>query len=212
MLSITNTIIILTCIISFTAFNNEKIKNDLLFWPAEIEDRNQWYRFLTYGFVHGDLMHLGFNMISLYSLGEFVEKYLFSNSGLFGANGKFFYLAMYIIALILSTVPDYIHYRKVSAYRALGASGAVCAVIFSAIILQPKLPLSIFFLPAMPGYIFGVLFLALSVWLGKRGGDNIGHRAHFTGALIGIIFTIVAAKLFADYDVMKNFISTITGR
>ena len=69
MFSITTSIIILTCLISFTAFGNERMKENLLFWPAEVDSRKQYYRFLTYGFVHGDLMHLGFNMISLYSFG-----------------------------------------------------------------------------------------------------------------------------------------------
>jgi membrane associated rhomboid family serine protease len=213
MFSITLSIIILTCLISVTAFNNDKIKNDLLFWPAEIDDRRQFYRFLTYGLVHGDIMHLAFNMISIYSFGEYVEKYLFSHPTLFGASGKIIYLILYVSAIIVSAIPDYVMYRNTYAYRALGASGAVCAVIFAGIVLSPTLPINLFFIPIdIPGYIFGAIFLAISVWLGKRGGDNIGHRAHFTGAIYGILFTIIVGRAVAHYDVVKAFFNAILNR
>lgn len=211
MFSITLSIIIITSIISIAAFNREKIKEDLLFWPAEIDRRKQYYRFISGGFVHGDVMHLAFNMISLLSFGEFLEIYLFTD--LFGSQGKYMYLMLYVLGLIFSVIPDYFQYRNNFAYRALGASGAVSAVIFAAIILKPAMPLRIIFIPIdIPGYIFGFLFLALSAYMAKRGGDNIGHRAHFSGAIFGILFTVIAAKLMSDYDVFKAFIQAIKAR
>jgi len=199
--------------VSFIAFGNERLKNDLLFWPAEVDDRRQFYRFLTYGFVHGDIMHLGFNMISLYSFGLFVEKYLFTQSHLFGHSGATMYILLYFLGLIVSAIPDYFYYKNYSGYRALGASGAVCAVIFSGIMLYPKLPIGIIFLPfEIPGYIFGVIFIGISIWLGRRGGDNIGHRAHISGAIFGILFTIIAAKAFSGFDVVKSFLDQVLNR
>lgn len=213
MISITLSIVLLTVVISFTAFNKEKVKEDLLFWPAVIDSRKQYYRFLTCGFVHGDLMHLAFNMISLFSFGEFLEVYLFSHPGLFGSNGKLVYLMLYLLALIFSVLPDYFQYRKNYSYRALGASGAVSAVIFSAILLNPATPIRLMFIPIdIPGYIFGFIFLALSAYLAKRGGDNIGHRAHFSGAIFGVLYTIIVAKLLANFDVIKSFIEAIKER
>ncbi|MCG7858707.1 rhomboid family intramembrane serine protease [Flavihumibacter sediminis] len=213
MFSITLSIVIITVVISFIAFNNEKVKEDLLFWPAEIDSRKQYYRFITCGFVHGDLMHLAFNMISFWSFGEFLEVGLFSHPTLFGDNGKMMFLLLYFLALIFSVLPDYFQHRNNFSYRALGASGAVSAVIFSAIMLQPGMPLRLLFIPIdIPGYIFGFIFLGISAYLAKRGGDNIGHRAHFSGAIFGVLFTIVAAKLLADYDVMSHFIETIKSR
>ncbi len=210
MFSITTIIIIATCIVSVSAFNNPRLKNDLLFWPAEIEDRRQYYRFLTYGFVHADFMHLAFNMISLYSLGNFLENNFIT---LFGRMGSVMYILLYVLGLIFSTIPDYYYYKNYSGYRALGASGAVCAVIFAAIMIYPTMSLSFFFLPfGIPGYLFGILFLLVSVWLAKRGSDNIGHRAHFSGAIFGMLFTIVTARVFADFDVIKAFISQILNR
>src|SRR6478736_4897717 len=213
MFSITVSIIILTCLISFTAFGNERMKENLLFWPAEVDSRKQYYRFLTYGFVHGDLMHLGFNMISLYSFGEYVERYLFSYTHTFGAQAKIFYAALYVLSLIVSAIPDYLMHRNNYSYRALGASGAVSAVIFAGITLNPTIPINLFFIPIdIPGYIFGFIFLGLSVYLAKKGADNIGHRAHFSGAIFGVLFTIIAVKAHSGFDVMKNFVDQVFHR
>lgn len=210
MFSITLSIIIITALISFAAFRNEKIKEDLLFWPAEIARRNQYYRFITGGFVHGDLIHLAFNMISLYSLGEYAEKRLFSNPVLFGENGKLLYLLLYLSAIIVSVLPDYFSKKDNYAYRALGASGAVSAVIFAFIVLQPTMKLYLLFIPIpVPAYIFGLVFLGISAYLSRKGHDNIGHLAHFSGAIYGILFTIITAKLFTGFDVVAHFINAV---
>lgn len=213
MLSITLIIIISTCLVSFSAFGNERMKENMLFWPAEIDSQKQYYRFLTYGLIHADLVHLAFNMIALYSFGEYVERYLFSHPDLFSAKGKLIYLILYISAIIISPLPDYFKHRNSYAYRALGASGAVSAVVFAGIMLQPKLPIQILFIPFdIPGYIFGVLFLLLSVFLARKGGDNIGHGAHFTGAIYGLVFTIITTRLIADFDAVGSFIHSIMNR
>jgi membrane associated rhomboid family serine protease len=95
----------------------------------------------------------------------------------------------------VSAIPDYIMHRNNYSYRALGASGAVSAVIFAGITLNPTIPINLFFIPIdIPGYIFGFIFLGLSVYLARKGADNIGHRAHFSGALFGVLFTIIAVK------------------
>lgn len=213
MISITLSIVIITAIISFTAFSNEKIKEDLLFWPAEIDSRKQYYRFITCGLVHGDLMHLAFNMISLLSFGEFLEISMFSHPNLFGHSGKIVYLSLYVLALVVSVIPDYFQYRHNYSYRALGASGAVSAVIFATILLNPATPIRLMFIPIdIPGYIFGFIFLGLSAYLARRGRDNIGHRAHFSGAIFGVLFTIVVCKWLANYDVLKAFVEAIKSR
>ncbi|MEJ7738546.1 MAG: rhomboid family intramembrane serine protease [Chitinophagaceae bacterium] len=213
MFSITLIIIIITCLVSFAALQNGKIMQDLLFWPAEIESRKQYYRFLTHGLLHADFAHLFFNMYSLYALGTYVESRTFPNPDIFGDNAKIFYIVLYVSAIVISTLPDYFKNRDNSAYRALGASGAVSAVVFAGIILDPDLSLGILFIPIpIPGYIFGILFLGISVYLAKKGGSNIGHGAHFTGAVYGLIFAIIAAKLYANYDAMSIFVNNIFNR
>lgn len=212
MISITMWIILITSVVSVAAFSKEKIKEDLLFWPAEIKSRGQYYRFLTGGLIHGDIMHLAFNMISLLSFGEYLEGYLFSSPDWFGSNGKLVYLALYVLALLVSVIPDYFAYKDNFAYRALGASGAVSAVIFAFIMLEPTMKLNLFFSIPIPGYIFGALFLAVSVYLSRRGGDNIGHRAHFSGAIFGVLFMIIVGKLLANNDVLKDFWMQVKAR
>ncbi|MEO5997009.1 MAG: rhomboid family intramembrane serine protease [Chitinophagaceae bacterium] len=213
MFSITLTIIIVTCLFTFVAFNREKVKEDLLFWPAEINSRGQYYRFLSYGLIHADLQHVIFNMFTLYSFGSVLEKYTFSRYDIFADKARIFYLVLYVSALVISTLPDYFKYKNNFSYRALGASGAVSAILFASIIIDPKLSLYLFFIPIpIPGYIFGVIFLALSAYMAKRGRDNIGHGAHFTGAIYGLIFTIAATKLFSNYDTVQIFINVILNR
>lgn len=210
MFSITITIVVITCLFSFAAFQKEKVKEDMLFWPAEIKSRNQYYRFFSYGLIHADIPHLVFNMYTLYSFGERLEKYTFSQFEIFGENAKIFYVILYLSAIVVSTLPDYFKHKDNFSYRALGASGAVSAVLFASIILDPKLSLYIFFIPIpIPGYIFGVIFLALSAYLAKKGTDNIGHGAHFTGAIYGLLFTIIATKLYSDYNAVPTFIRII---
>ncbi len=213
MISITLWIIIITTAVSLAAFSRENIKEGLLFWPAMIKSRRQYYRFFSGGLVHGDLMHLAFNMISLLSFGEYLESgYLFSSPSLFGAHGKWLYILLYLMALVVSVIPDYFTYQNNYNYRALGASGAVSAVIFSFIMLRPTTELRLFFAIPIPGYLFGALFLGISMYLSRRGGDNIGHRAHFSGAIFGVLFTIIACKLLAGIDILPEFWEQVRSR
>ncbi len=215
MLTITLTIIIVTCLVSVAAFSNQKVTDDLIFWPAAMNTPRQSYRFFTYGFIHADYMHLAFNMISLWSFGQFLEQYFnvyTTYATIFLEKGKFVYIALYVLAIIVSVIPDYFKNRSNYAYRALGASGAVSAVIFASIALEPTIPLRFFFIPFdIPGWIFGLAFLVLSTYLAKRGKDNIGHGAHITGAIFGLVYTIIVCKVFADYDVVTNLIRAIKG-
>jgi membrane associated rhomboid family serine protease len=209
-LTITLIIIIITVLISIAAFSNQKITEDLLFWPAYMDERKQYYRFFTYGFIHADYMHLAFNMISFWSFGTALERSLFPY--LFEDKAKIVFIGLYVLAIVFSTLPDYFRNRKNFSYRALGASGAVSAVIFASITLEPMSEISMFFLPRIPGYIFAIIFLALSTYLAKRGRDNIGHGAHITGAIFGMLYTIIMAKVLANYDAVQQFIQAIRGQ
>jgi membrane associated rhomboid family serine protease len=182
--TITLTIIILTCIISFTAFNNEKITNDLIFWPPMIGEKKQFYRFVTSGFIHADIAHLAFNMITLYFFGRVMEDFFVAKIGKAG------FLLFYIAGIIVSEIPSYIKHRTNYSYRSLGASGAVTAVLFSFILLAPWQTMYVFFLP-MPAIVFAALYLGYTFYMNKRGGDYINHSAHLWGAIWGIAFTML---------------------
>ncbi|HEY4063942.1 MAG TPA: rhomboid family intramembrane serine protease [Puia sp.] len=185
MFTITLSIIVLTCLISATAFNNNKILDDLIFWPPAISIRHQYYRFVTCGLIHADIMHLAFNMITLYFFGRQIEARFMGELGL----PHYMYLVLYIGALIAANIPTYLKRRDDYNYRSLGASGAVCAVLFAFILLKPWATLQVIIIP-VPAIIYAFLFLGYSMYMGKRGGDNVNHDAHFWGALFGVVFTI----------------------
>lgn len=204
-MNITFLIILITCAISIPAFSKEQLKEDLLFWPYMIKGHGQYHRFITNGVLHADFMHLIFNMVSFYSFGTALEEYLYKS--VFGDLARALFAILYITAIIFAVIPDFFKYQNKSYYRSLGASGAVSAVIFAAITIQPKMPIQFFFIPfKIPGYIFGICFLVLSASLAKKGGGNIGHNAHFWGGVYGIFFTYITVKLIADIDLVQYFI------
>ncbi len=199
-------IIVITCIVSITAFMNHHQIDQLLMWPAVVKQRNQFYRFITSGLIHGDWMHLGFNMLTLYFFGGFVED---AYNQLFG---KGIFLAFYLLALIVSDLPTYFKYQNNYSYRSLGASGAISAVIFASILLSPGSKISLFILPiGIPAYIFGPLYLLYCVYMSRRGMDGINHSAHFWGALFGIVFTLLGGYFVAHVDLVSYFIRQVTG-
>ncbi|MBL7760498.1 MAG: rhomboid family intramembrane serine protease [Sediminibacterium sp.] len=207
MVSITISIVLLTSVISFTAFSNEKVMDDLIFYPPAITNRNQWYRFITCGLIHADFLHLAFNMYSFYLFGDIVEKSFFT---IFGEQGKLIYLTLYITALIVSLLPTYISHQNNYHYRSLGASGAVSAIIFAGIFLYPTLGMGIFPIPFhIPGFIFGPLYLVISYYLANKGQGNINHSAHIWGAIYGIIFLFITSRFMSEYDLLNNFINQV---
>jgi membrane associated rhomboid family serine protease len=204
--SITTIIVIITTLVSIGGFSNQKIIEDLIFYPPAVTRQNQWYRFFTCGLIHADWGHLFFNMLSLYLFGQYVED---AFGDLFGVYGKWVYLALYISALLISLLPTFAKNKNNYQYRSLGASGAVSAVIFAGLMLTPTLGIYIFFIPIpIPGFIFAPLYLIISVLLDKKGAGNINHSAHIWGSIYGLAFVIIACQ-FIEYPVIKNMFQEI---
>ncbi|SRR5258706_5431897 len=203
--SLTLIIVIITCLVSIGGFNNQRLIDDLIFYPPAITQRNQWYRFFSCGLIHADAGHLIFNMLSLYLFGEFVEK---SFVYVFDEKGKVLYLIMYVVALFVCLLPTFAKHKDDYYYRSLGASGAVSAVIFAGLLLEPRNKIGFFLIPPIiPGYIFGPLYLIISSVLEKKSRDNVNHSAHIWGALFGIMFVIVMALVLrTDYHPVEQFI------
>ena len=208
MLTITLIILLITCVISFTAFSNHKITNDLIFYPTAISNHHQWYRFITCGFIHADIMHLAFNMYTFYLFGNMVERAL---GEIFGESGKALYIILYIASLVVCLLPTYFQHKDDYHYRSLGASGAVSAVIFVGIFLYPTMGMGIFPIPfSIPAFIFGPVYLLISAYLAKKGHGNINHSAHIWGALFGIVFLVITCQFMSEFRPMDHFISEIS--
>jgi len=202
--SVTLVIIIITVLMSIRGFKNPAVIDELIFYPPAVSHRKQWYRFFSCGLIHADFGHLLFNMLALYFFGVFVEQIfieLFDRTA-----GIFLYLLLYASALFVSLLPTYMKHKDNYSYRSLGASGAVSAVVFAGLVLYPSSEIFIFFIPIpIPGFIFAPLYLLISFWLAKRGGDNINHSAHMWGSIYGALFVIVAC-LAIGFPLLDNFI------
>ena len=189
-----------TVIISFIAFNNGELMFKSFFIPTHIKDRKEYWRFFSHGFVHADMNHLLFNMLTLFFFGPYVEQ-LFEM--VFGA--KYFFLIFYFAALLVSSIPSYYKHKEDQRYRALGASGAVSAVLFTFVAFNPWESIYIFFAIPIPGILFAVLYIWYSAYMSKQNRDNIGHDAHLWGAVFGFVFPFIVKP-----SLIQLFIKNIT--
>lgn len=188
---ITFLIIGITILVSLFAMENHTLKNKLMFNAYMINHRKEWYRFFSNGLIHADFMHLAFNMFTLYMFGRGVEQ-VYSSDQLFGEKGTLFFILLYIGGLIMSSLYSYEKHKNDVYYNALGASGAVSAVVFAYIFIAPTTKLGFLFIPIpIPAYLFGIIFLAIEYYLSKKGQSNIGHDAHLWGAVYGFVFTAI---------------------
>ena len=183
-------IIAITVLISFQANQNPDLKNRFLYIPYDVKRKNEYYRLLSHIFIHADISHLAFNMISLYFLGSTLSYYFIDFYGL--QFGTAYLLILYFAGAIFASLPSFLKNQDNPTYRSLGASGAVSAVIFAAIIWNPTMSLGIMFFPfPIPAYIFGPIYLAIEYFSMRRGGTGVAHDAHLGGALFGILFVLL---------------------
>lgn len=167
---------------SLWAFYNDTLYANLILHPASVSKGQRVYTVITSGMIHADYMHLFFNMLSYYFFAFNLEPTL----------GHWQFGVLYTVSLILSDLPTVYKHRNDDWYHSLGASGAVSAVIFSAILYRPFDSMYVMFLP-IPIYsiVFGVLYLIYCNYASKRATDNINHDAHMFGALSGLLLTII---------------------
>ncbi|MGG5507875.1 MULTISPECIES: rhomboid family intramembrane serine protease [unclassified Myroides] len=141
-----------------------------------------WYRLFTSGFLHVDWMHFAFNMFTLYMFSSIVVM----------LSGSFYFVLIYMLSIVIGNVLTYQLYSKRRQYYAVGASGGVTGVVYASILLYPDLELYLFFIPiGIKGYIFALGYLLYSLYGMKKNTDNIGHAAHFGGAIGGLVLTLV---------------------
>ena len=173
-------LIVINALISYKAINDTSFFRKYEFHVGSIRSGEQ-IRMLSSGFLHADMMHLIFNMLTLWFFAPVVINHL----------GSFSFILVYFGSLIFGSLLTMVFHKNDYGYRAVGASGAVTGVLYSAILLQPDMMLGIFFIIPMPAYLFGILYLLYSIYGIKAKNDNIGHTAHFGGAVGGYLITLV---------------------
>ena len=190
-------IFLFTIATSLYAFSNSEIYGKFMLHPYSVSRGERVYTIITSGLIHKDWGHLFMNMISYYFFAFTLERLM----------GHFAFGVLYIASLALSDIGTILKHKDHYSYNSLGASGAVSAVVFSFILFAPLTKMMIFPIPIpINAVIFGVLYLIYSVYASKRGGGTINHDAHFTGAIAGIIITIIFYP-----TVVTHFISEISG-
>jgi membrane associated rhomboid family serine protease len=183
-------IIGITVLISFSVENKSELKERMLFIPNRIKHNGEYQRMISSIFIHADLNHLVFNMVSLYFLGNLFEQQMIQIYGV--KLGSVNFLLLYLLGGVASEIYPFIRHQDDPYYRSLGASGAVSAVVFAAIFWNPTMNLYLFFIPVpIPAYIFGPIYLAFEYFAMKKGTTNIAHDAHIGGALFGIFFVLL---------------------
>jgi len=187
-LIITIVLIGFTVLVSMYAFKNAAVMQTLIMNPYVANQRKQYYRLLTSGFIHKDHAHLLWNMLSLFFFGGVIERVFYE---IFGNRGGISYILLYTIGIIVSDIPTFFKNKNNPGYNSLGASGGVAAVIFASIILLPMQDICLYFAICMPGFILGTLYLVFSYYQGRKANDGINHDAHLYGALFGLVFCAV---------------------
>ncbi|AWI26893.1 rhomboid family intramembrane serine protease [Flavobacterium pallidum] len=164
---------------SFKAFEDMAFFRKYEFHIGSIR-AGQQYRLFSSAFLHVDFMHLGLNMLTLYLFAPIVFAY----------NGTFGFLLVYFVSLICGSLLTVFFHKDDYSYRAVGASGAVTGVMYSAILFEPMMRINF-----IPAYLFGLIYLLFSIYGMKAKKDNIGHTAHFGGAAGGFLITLAGNPL-----------------
>ena len=193
-MSLTILILIVTGIVTYYGFNKPDFQYKLIFNPYLVQHKKQYYRLLSHGFIHADMGHVLFNMLAFWMFGSTVEAYFFDY---FGDKGIAYFLLLYLGGIVVASLYSLEKYKNNPSYNALGASGAVSAVVFASILILPNQKIGVFIIPPIiPGWIFGIIYLWYSNYMANKNYDNVGHDAHFWGAVYGFIITFTFRPQF----------------
>jgi membrane associated rhomboid family serine protease len=188
-------LIALTAVVSWVAFKNPRLLERLILWPPAVK-RGQYDRLLTHGFIHADLSHLLFNMLTLFFFGRLTESVITSLAG------PVVFVFFYLSAIVVAILPSYLRHRDDGRYRSLGASGAVAAMLFAAIMVDPWMMI---FVPIpIPGILYGIGYVGWSWWADRNSMDGVNHNAHLSGAIYGVLF-----MLMMDSRVGAHFLTAL---
>lgn len=196
-------LIAITVAVSYAAFKSPKLMDQLQFNASKIVHKNEYHRLITHAFIHANWEHLFVNMIVLFSFGQAIEAYF---KYYFGNNAILNYALLYLGGILASNIYALIKHRNNYFYNSVGASGAVSAVLFAAILFDPRRDILFFFILPIPGILFAILYLVYSYQMSMKQKDNVAHDAHFLGALFGFIFPILV-----NYQLLEVFLDKLFG-
>ena len=184
-------LIVINCIISYKGLTNGLFFESYCFSIDGILKNKDYIRLLSSGFLHVSWQHLIFNMISLYLFSQSLELYV----------GPWGYVFIYFSALIGGDLLSLFIHRNHGDYTAVGASGAICGIIFGSIALFPGMSIGMFFLPiGIPGWIYGLVYILYSIYGIRSKSENVGHDAHLGGALIGLCAALMLKPNAITYN------------
>ena len=191
-----NAIILLTLVFSFIALRNNRFFEKILMNPYHISRNREYYRLLSSGFGHVNAGHFILNALGLYFFGEYLMQFLVSAYGL---NAPLAFILIYLSAIVIADLPDLIRHKNNPSYTAVGASGAISAVVAGAAISDPNLQVTLLFLPpdiAVPGVVYALGYLLFSLYLDYRGAGRVAHLAHAAGAVYGLVVVALISVTF----------------
>ena len=195
-------LIAITVAVSYAAFKSPRLMDQLQFNASKIYHKKEYYRLFSHAFIHANWEHLFVNMIVLFSFGTLIESYFKYN---FGNNHIVYFLLLYFGGILISNLYALVKHRNNYFYNAVGASGAVSAVLFSAIFFDPWNMIYFFGILPIPGIIFAALYLVYSYQMSKKQKDNVAHDAHFLGAVYGFIFPVLINPMLFETFIDKLF-------
>ncbi|MCL1668352.1 rhomboid family intramembrane serine protease [Elizabethkingia ursingii] len=177
-------IIAATALVSFKGFNDRGFFSQYMFQVGAIQRNKEYIRLLTSGFLHADIMHLLFNMLTLFFFGGIVIHYF----------GRVGFILIYFGAILVGNLFSLFIYKNNPMYSAIGASGGVSGILFAAIAMNPYLEIGVFFVLPLKGFIFGALYFGYSVYmmLNPKQWDNLGHAAHLGGSVVGLVYAFIS--------------------
>mgnify|MGYP006289075273 CR=1 FL=1 len=189
---ITLVIVIVTAVFSIAAFRYKSLFHRFDLSPHRLVHHREYYRLFTHAFLHTDYIHLIINMLVFYSFGRMIENIFLQleQEGMI-FSGNFYYVFLYLISIVLSTISTVVRYKDEERYTAVGASGAVSAIVFTYIFFAPLQKIYFYAVLPIPGIVFGILYLLYSSYMSRRNKDNINHAAHFWGAVVGFLFPLI---------------------
>jgi membrane associated rhomboid family serine protease len=191
-------LVIINVIVSYKGFTTQTFFDGYKFEVDAILKRKDYKRLVSSGFLHVNWQHLLFNMFSLYVFSDNIELVL----------GDGMLLFIYFISLVGGNLLSLLVHRHHGDYSAVGASGAVSGIIFAAIALQPSIGIGMFFI-YIPGWLYGIAFVAVSIYGIKSQKDNIGHEAHLGGAIVGMLAAIACQPEVLSYNYTAILLITV---